>query len=730
MTAQASAVPEFRYRAFLSYSHRDASWARWLHRALEGYTVPRRLVGTVTPLGPVPRRLAPIFRDSDELASAGDLGEKVNAALAQSASLVVVCSPNAAASRWVNEEVAAFQRLGRGERIYCLIVDGEPNATLVGDEEARECFAPALRQRPSADGTPGHDAIEPIAADVRPGKDTRAEAKCRLVAGMLGLELDTLKRRDYQRRARRAVLLSAVALCVTAVTGALAVAALVARDAARHRQKEAEDLVAFMLGDLNDKLAQVSRLDIMEAVDDKAMQYFEARADEDIGPRALEQRVTALESIGNVRLDQGKLAAAMASYRAALPLAARLAAGTASTERVLAHAKLQSYIGLVYWNQGDLAAAQASFASARVILDGAHVARPDDPAITFQRAVFDNNIGNVMEARGDLEGADAEYRRALAAMQRIVAAQPAHVEWSEWLGTAYNNLGRLALLRGDLADALAKYAEDERIQVRLAASDPKDMSRQGRLLTAHAIVGRTQALVGDLASGMERLQRALDIATPLAVVDASNAEMQELVALYGTQLARLRRLNGDLLAATRLATKAEATFAGLVRADPGNAAWKREYAETLVERSQESLAVDDKAAARRQAQEAVRVLAPVFAQSPGDQATVLAMASAWLAQADATGEGRAAAALREKGLQAMLASRHAAGDPRLLALRAEALLGLGRKEEAASAIDRLWAGGYRDASLLALLARRGIDYPPNESFQRQLMAADEGAGDR
>jgi hypothetical protein len=35
----------FRYWAFISYSHQDKSWGRWLHRALETYRVPQRLVG-------------------------------------------------------------------------------------------------------------------------------------------------------------------------------------------------------------------------------------------------------------------------------------------------------------------------------------------------------------------------------------------------------------------------------------------------------------------------------------------------------------------------------------------------------------------------------------------------------------------------------------------------------------------------------------------------------------
>ena len=54
----------FRYRAFISYSHGDEPWALWLHKSLETYRVPARLIGTQTPAGIIPTRLAPIFRDT------------------------------------------------------------------------------------------------------------------------------------------------------------------------------------------------------------------------------------------------------------------------------------------------------------------------------------------------------------------------------------------------------------------------------------------------------------------------------------------------------------------------------------------------------------------------------------------------------------------------------------------------------------------------------------------
>jgi hypothetical protein len=108
-----------------------------------------------------------IFRDREELASPTDLGTVINEALQQSACQIVICSPQSAKSRWVNEEIIAFKRLGREDRIFCLIVAGEPNATDQPGAAEEECFAPALRFRLGADGQLSGARTEPIAADAR-----------------------------------------------------------------------------------------------------------------------------------------------------------------------------------------------------------------------------------------------------------------------------------------------------------------------------------------------------------------------------------------------------------------------------------------------------------------------------------------------------------------------------------------------------------------------------------
>ena len=62
-----------RYSAFISYNHKDRGWAAWLHRELERYRLPQALIGRQSPLGPLGRRLPPVFQDREELAASTNL---------------------------------------------------------------------------------------------------------------------------------------------------------------------------------------------------------------------------------------------------------------------------------------------------------------------------------------------------------------------------------------------------------------------------------------------------------------------------------------------------------------------------------------------------------------------------------------------------------------------------------------------------------------------------------
>src|SRR5471030_185763 len=120
--AQPKDSSAYAYRAFISYSHRDKAVATRLHRTVESYRIPAKLVGTVTSVGTVPKRLAPVFRDRDELPASADLGGELSAALRRSMFLMVICSPASSKSHWVDQEILQFKRMHGDTRVLALIV--------------------------------------------------------------------------------------------------------------------------------------------------------------------------------------------------------------------------------------------------------------------------------------------------------------------------------------------------------------------------------------------------------------------------------------------------------------------------------------------------------------------------------------------------------------------------------------------------------------------------------
>jgi tetratricopeptide (TPR) repeat protein len=241
----ASEAPSYRYSAYISYNHADKAIAGWLHRQLESYRIPKRLQERDSPIGLLGPKLPPIFRDREELASSADLAKSVRDALDQSATLIVICSPDGAQSRWVNEEVRTFRALGRAAHIQCLIVGGEPHARRNASlDPLLECFPPALFEDVD---------FEPLAADLRAGMDGKQAAKLKLLAGMMGVGYDELRQRDAERRQRRLAAIATASFAGLLLTSALAVFALwqrseaiTQRDIARQKTMTAERTVDFV----------------------------------------------------------------------------------------------------------------------------------------------------------------------------------------------------------------------------------------------------------------------------------------------------------------------------------------------------------------------------------------------------------------------------------------------------------------------------------------------------
>ena len=216
-----------RFAAFISYSHRDEEFGDWLHKRLESYQVPSALVGRQSSVGQIGKRLGKVFRDRVDLSAAHDLGREIREGLEQSDALIVLCSPRSSGSKYVQDEILTFKKLGKGQRIFAAIIDGEPHAAgRPGYTAADECFPSSLIFALNHDGSLSSqlELTEPIAADFRDGKDGRENGSLKLIAGLLDVGLDELLQRERQAERRRRV----TAYGIASVTATLAVIAVVA----------------------------------------------------------------------------------------------------------------------------------------------------------------------------------------------------------------------------------------------------------------------------------------------------------------------------------------------------------------------------------------------------------------------------------------------------------------------------------------------------------------------
>jgi hypothetical protein len=110
------------YDAFISYSHAlDGALAHALQTGLEQFAKPWYR-----------SRAQRVFRDTTDLAANPNLWSSIVEALASSNWLILMTSPDAAKSNWVNREISWWLANKSPQRLLVVLTDGE----LIWDEES------------------------------------------------------------------------------------------------------------------------------------------------------------------------------------------------------------------------------------------------------------------------------------------------------------------------------------------------------------------------------------------------------------------------------------------------------------------------------------------------------------------------------------------------------------------------------------------------------------------
>lgn len=506
MHAPAEPLRPPRFRAFISYSHADAAAAVRLQRRLESYRVPRGPEGWSAQPGAAGGRIGAVFRDRADLSASADLSAAIREALAESGALIVLCSPDARRSPWVAREIELFRALHPGRPVLAALIAGEPH----------ESFPAAL----SAGG------LEPLAADFRKVGDGWGLAFLKVVAGILGIPLDRLIRRDARRRQRRVMAVTLAALLAVIVLSAMTVVAINARREAEHQRAEAEGLVEFMLTDLRQRLKAVGRLDVMGDVNRRAMDYYAQQGSPAALPDAsLERRARVVGAMGEDAENGGNLALAQARYELLhRTTAALLAKRPGDPQRVFAHARSENRLALLALTRGRSAEALDRFGRTSAQLETiAAWGRNRREWLRLSAFGHGNACATRIKDKIDPAAALPNCERAVADAERLARLDPDDGEAAYDLGFHYLWLAEAQLMAGRDKAARATQKRYLALTERLVRSEPGNMlwrEQQMQLYVRHAQLLRER---GEGAAGRDYLRRAQGIAEMLTNRDPGNA---------------------------------------------------------------------------------------------------------------------------------------------------------------------------------------------------------------
>ena len=489
----AGMVDNLRYAAFISYSHVDERAANNLHRKLEGYKVPPDVRGDDGST-----RLGKIFRDRADLAAASSLTTAIRSALAQSAALIVLCSPEAQQSQWVDGEIRLFRELHPDAPILSVILRGDPS----------EGMPLALTE----------DGREPLAADFRKDADGSKLGFLKVVAALKGVPLDSLIQRDAQRRLRRVIGITAFAFLLVIAMGAMTAFAISAQREAERQRAEAEGLIDYMMTELRTRLRGVGSGAVQRAVSERAMDYYRGQGDlSALPPDSLRRRALILQAMGEDEAGRGAADAAMVRFTEAhRTTAALLDLDINDPDRLFAHAQSEYWIGYMSQKRRDYPAARSHFVAYRQLADRLSVVDLDRDRADREIGYAEGNLCTVEIFDTMTDGPGTQHcRAALGAMRRVAERRPddpaarlALANRHAWLSFALDEDGdgeaamvELALANGIVTELLQRDPGNADYMDMLAGNLLRLAARQydrGQTGAAGATLDQSEAIVSTL----------------------------------------------------------------------------------------------------------------------------------------------------------------------------------------------------------------------------------------
>ncbi|WP_165740720.1 winged helix-turn-helix domain-containing protein [Pseudoalteromonas sp. Z1A6] len=246
-----------------------------------------------------------------------------------------------------------------------------------------------------------------------------------------------------------------------------------AQQNAQKKQLEAESLLGFMVGDFADKLRSVKRMDLLDGISNKALEYFTNQTDESGSLFSFSddkaqfnnrfQYAQTLEAMGEVAYSRGKTIEAFTAFEnARTRLEALLKIQPDNLELLTLAGANAFWLGQLSYDKSDYAATEPLFKKYHSYSKTMYSLAPNDFNSIMELSYSHNSLGSLYTEKFDYIAAKKSFTESLMLKNRAIELKPNSknllrdkADTISWLAKTEGNLGNFNVAMNMLENAVS-----------------------------------------------------------------------------------------------------------------------------------------------------------------------------------------------------------------------------------------------------------------------------------
>jgi eukaryotic-like serine/threonine-protein kinase len=361
--------------------------------------------------------------------------------------------------------------------------------------------------------------------------------------------------------------------------------AQIARAQAETRREQAEGLVDYMLGDFAAKLEPIGKLDLIDGVANRALEYLQQANDADQSSAI--HRAAALRTIGDVQTRRGQWPQARSTFAladAALTKAEQANPGAPTAELLFERGQIAFWIGHTHYNERDYATAKIHW---QRYLDFAIRLEP----LTVKSGLGQqeigyalNNLGIAAFHTGEITSARDYFLRSNQIRELLFNKNPNDEKVELDLSNNISWLARSQEAGGDLTGAELSYRKQLKISENKKESNPNDAVWIESTASARYWIGMMNLRLGNVAESLIHLQAAVNEFASITKLDSTKLSAYRILGIAQSELAWALHAKGETERALAIINIALEQFKALMANNP-SAKDRRTFAGSLIRKS-------------------------------------------------------------------------------------------------------------------------------------------------